>query len=415
MTAIRAATTAVLLAVAACGGAVQTVETMATVAAPTTTGASSTTTVTTEPVVAVAPEPSSVVDIPDAVALSVAADPSGGGLVAWTVGTEVRLAPLDAAGLGDGIVVSGDAEPFVHPIERPAVVVAADGTATVAFTSLAGAGASVQLVSVDEGAPGPPETISGEPRPETVLVHLTLDASDQPVAAWLEDSTLSVARSVDGSMVESEAVDDLTCDCCHPSPVVVDGSVVVAYRDLERSDAGVRRDLTVVVDAGDGFGEPTLVADDPWFLDACPLAGASVVAHEGRVVVAWMDARQALHPDQRTSTVWVDSAEVGGPFGADVAVTGDGVHGVPSLTVDGNGVLHLVWETRGPEAGLSYASSADGGGSFTDPVLLVPGADGVPQSPTAVVDGRDLVVSWADRSGGHVGRWSIEELTSSRG
>jgi hypothetical protein len=308
------------------------------------------------------------------------------------------------------VVVSGEVAPAVHPIERPAVV-SDDGEATVAFTSWSGAVGSVHSVKVVNGVAGPVTTVSGSPRPETVLVHLTLDETNQPIAAWLEDSTLSVARSVDGVLVEEEGVDELTCDCCHPVPIAVGDHVVVAYRNLLEGPEGTERDVAVVIDEGDGFGEPEVIADSPWLLEACPLSGPTIVAHGDTLVVAWMDARQSVHPDQRGSTIWVDRGTLQGSFGADVAITDSGVHGQPVMASDADGGLHLVWETRSPDPALSYAFSGDGGLTFGERVVLVGDGDGRPLSPSVAVDGDLLLVSWTSRAGGHVAWWPIEVLT----
>jgi hypothetical protein len=99
-------------------------------------------------------------------------------------------------------------------------------------------------------------------------------------------------------------------------------------------------------------------------------------------------------------------------FGTDLAVTDEGIHRWPVMAVDEEaGTIHLVWETQGAEGGLSYATSDDGGRTFSDPVLLVErDADaGSPTSPSVIVHEGRLLVSWADGSGGHIAVWAIGE------
>lgn len=142
---------------------------------------------------------------------------------------------------------------------------------------------------------------------------------------------------------------------------------MVSYRDLDTVDGQIVRNAAVVrsIDGGQTFEPAVKVADDDWFIDGCPFTGPSAVNVEGTMVLAWMDARQSSHPDQAASSIWVDRSTDGGAnFGADLEVVGEGRHRWPSMAVDDAGVIHLVWETEGPDGGLSYSWSDDAGRSF---------------------------------------------------
>ena len=369
----------------------------------------SSTSTTTRPT----PGPTHVVDVPDAVTVNVAGNGVDDPVVAWISEDGVFVATLDpeSGRLGDPVAVHGDQPPFAHPIERPAVAVASGGVVHVAYVSIAG---PVVHGTWDGTTLTGPTPISGVPRPETVLVHMTLDG-DHPVLSWLEDSTLSVATTREGAIVEHESVDDLTCDCCHPVPLVLSQATVVAYRDQIRDGGDVIRDVRVVRsdDGGTSFGEPVLVPDDHWYIDACPFTGPSVVGWEDHLVIAWMDARQSRHPEQRSTTIWVDSSTDGGrSFGTDVPVSGDRIHRWPVLARDRDGVIHLVWESQGDGGGLSYSRSSDEGRSFASPLVLVSNAEaGSPSSPSTASHDDVLVVSWTDREGGHVAVFEPDGLS----
>lgn len=254
--------------------------------------------------------------------------------------------------------------------------------------------------------PTDPLLISGEPQPETNLVHMTL-GDQTPALAWLEDSTLSVAPHAGGTPQEIERVDDLTCDCCNPVPVRTGEGLTVAYRDQERTADGIIRDVFAVSspDGGDTFHDPVPVADEHWYLDGCPFSGPAVSRVGDDVVVAWMDGRQSLHPDQDATTIWVDrSTDRGATFGTDVAITDGGIHRWPTVALDDAGTLHLIWETQAIDGGISYSSSDDGGVTFTAPVVLIGNTpeSGSRRAPTAIAHGHHLIVSWLDRTGGHV-------------
>jgi hypothetical protein len=358
-----------------------------------------------------------MLSMPGASSANVATNGTDAPIVAWIAGDEVVVATLDL-GLGELAMqtdVSGDTKPVRHPIERPALGVRPDGTSDIAFIEPSDGGGSVYHTTWDGEVTGVPSLVSGPPLPETNLVHMTHDPDGFPVLSWLEDSTLSVARYEDGSLVEFERVDDLTCDCCHQAPLFVGNSLVVAYRDLVLVDDVAIRDVSVVRSAADetNFGAPVLVADDHWELMGCPFSGPSAVTVDGDLVVAWMDARQSVHPDQASSTIWVDrSADEGITFGVDLPVTDGGIHRSPVMAVDGQDRLHLVWVTQGMEAGLSYAMSMDGGRSFGDIRALVSySADtGSPKSPSMVVHDGSLIMTWVDNRGGNVAVWALDDL-----
>ncbi len=304
--------------------------------------------------------------------------------------------------------------PIAHSIERPAISVGPTMWSTL-FTSFVASNGTVHYVDIVGDEPTAPIQISGDPQPETKFVHMTA-ADDAPTLAWLEDSTLSVALQRNGRPPEIEQVDDLTCDCCNPVPIRLDGRLAVAYRDLERSDAGTIRDVVVTTtDDGVSFADPVLVADDHWFLEGCPFSGPTIVQADDTLVVAWMDGRQSLHPDQNSTTIWVDrSADRGATFGTDLAITDDGeIHRWPVVAVDTTGTTHLIWETQtGDGAGISYSRSDDGGITFTPATSLVSNTSesGARRTPSVIVHRDQLIVSWLDREGGHVAIFPIADL-----
>jgi hypothetical protein len=366
---------------------------------------------TDDEAVVVAGEPDLEVSIDGAIAVGVATAPSGSPAVAWVTSDGVHSARLDTESgeLEQALVVSGDVVPMAHPIERPAVLVREDDTVDVAFTAPASGGGSVYL-SRDGGGPHP---ISGPPRPETNLVHMTRSPDGHAVFAWLEDSTLSVAREDQGHTAEVEGVDDLTCDCCNSVPVFSGDMLVIGYRDLDRVDGAVVRNVVAIMshDGGATFDDPSPIADDDWFIDGCPFSGPSLAVDGDQVYATWMVARQSIYPDQTASSIWFDrSSGVGGSFGRDVVIAEGGRFTWPSMTVDDSGMIHVVWETQGSDGGLSYSSSDDQGATFGSPVLLVDREDNggpAPGSPTLVFDDGRLILTWADERGGHVAVWEI--------
>ena len=268
---------------------------------------------------------------------------------------------------------------------------------------------SVYYTRREAGTWQPARAISGDPQPETNLVHIGVDDGGDVALAWLEDSTLSIARlDAEGEPVEFELVDESTCDCCNPAPTFVDDALVVAYRNYEVIDDRVVRDIWAVraLDDEGAFATPVVISDDHWFLDACPFSGPHAVVVGEVLVVAFMDARQSRHPDQDSSGIWVDvSADGGRSFGTDVEVSGTGINRWPVMAVDDEQVIHLVWEVPGASGGIAYAASDDVGATFSDPVMILANAaiEGSATSPSLVYDRGSLILTWTDRAGGRVG------------
>jgi len=132
-------------------------------------------------------QPTGVIDVEVAKSINVATHEEYAPVVAWTSAGGVHVArwPGDKTESWQPVPVHGDAVPFAHPIERPAVGIADDGSVHVAFTSKEGDAGAVQYAIWNGTDLIGPDVISGEPTPETNLVYLTLDGTPTPILAWL--------------------------------------------------------------------------------------------------------------------------------------------------------------------------------------------------------------------------------------
>lgn len=206
-------------------------------------------------------------------AVNVAARDGQPPVVAWITHDDVIVAELDldTARLVDERTVDGHITPIAHPIERPAVAVYPDGSVDVAFTSFQAEGASVFL-SRDAAAP---QAISGTPRHETNLVHMTVDSNGLPILTWLEEATLSVARSGDDDLEETESVDD--------------SEVIHMFWETQGQDGGLSYAWSD--DVGVSFSEPVLLVDRDMIDGGAPRS-PSVVFDDDHLVATWADARR---------------------------------------------------------------------------------------------------------------------------
>lgn len=406
---IAAVGVALLVAAAGCtrsGGAVTSDESVPSESqAPSSTAPSSTSSVAELPI-GLGGEPEFLFRVPGAVSINVASNGVDSPAVVWITKSEVLSARLDVSAdlLSGAEPVNGKYRPVAHPVERPAVAVGPGGVVHIAFTSGVSEG-SVYSVSIEDGLAGSPVAISGDPRPETGLPAIATTADGQPVFVWLEDSSLSALA---GENVGE--VDDRTCECCNPTPIFVGDDLVIAYRDREFFDDRIARDISVVRsdDGGATYGTPHRIADDRWFLSGCPFTGPSAVNVGHSVVVAWMDARQTVHPDQRSSSIWVDRSdgEEELVFGTDLAVADGAIHRWPVMAVDSQDVIHMVWVTQGPDGGLSYSRSDDEGRSFqTHRILLSAEEYGPPTSPSVAHHEGLILVTWTANGEGFLAGW----------
>lgn len=358
--------------------------------------------------------PNSVAEVvlPDSVSgrITVAVDPtSGEAFVAYPVEqdgrTDVYLARLDDQGSTVGSPVRVNDKPgdaAVHQQAPAQVAVGPDGSINVVWIAqkrIEGrrfpASDLRYARSVDGGKTfSPALTVNPDPGvPSSHHFHNMTVAPDGTIyVAWLDGSArdlqrsaaghhqnghqheamahhhggddggpgteLRVARSVDGGRTFEApvVVARNTCQCCRTALAVDDdGKVYVAWRHLF---GGTERDIALAMssDGGLAFSEPVRVYADHWDIDGCPHAG-------------------------------------------------------PALAVGSDGVIHVAWYTgAGDRVGVYYASSADGGGSFSKPIALV---SGIPVAQVALaVNGHHATVAYDLPLEHELAIWTIDSHRS---
>lgn len=323
------------------------------------------------------------------------------------------------ATFAEPVVASHEENVFVYALERPAIVAGPDGRIHVAWPEDDYPGHIWYAVSDDDGQTfGPSLPLSG-PGPETVLVRLLWEPAGSLIAVWLQNSELHFTRSGDNgdAFAPDQMIDDQTCDCCHPQPHWLNGQLFIAYRNLVIDDRGQDiRDIYLVKspDGGDTFAEPVRVSDAPWYIAACPFSGPSLASDgEGTLYVSWMDGRNDTVGDLSQTDIWLaTSADGGQTFSPNRRVneTGGVYNNLPSLALDENGRLHIIWQAREAERDvLYYTTSTDDGHSFAPPQVLVDSTDNEGRRPTnaSLFVGPTGVVyaSWVDSEGGYLATW----------
>ena len=212
-------------------------------------------------------------------------------------------------------------------------------------------------------------------------LDLAVDPGGGIHAAWTEyEGALWYRRSADGGQTFAEAVHiagDGTAPARGPS-LAVDGDRAVHLAWTVGQDPAADVRLTSSADAGVTFDAPTVVHESDGHADAPRLR----VDREGTLHLAYAEAprrergRYHIHYTRR-----LPGHET---FEVPRRVAGTDANGVesagfPSLDVDADGNVYVVWErlgtSRGRSVGLEFAHSNDGGRTFGSSTVVPGTAD----------------------------------------
>lgn len=197
-----------------------------------------------------------------------------------------------------------------------------------------------------------------------------------------------------GTVTQRALLDDRTCECCPTTAVRTDGEALVAYRD--RSDKEIRNIQLVRFD-GQSWSEPTLLHDDGWRIEGCPVNGPALAAEGDRVAAAWYTAPEGV---PRVKVAF--STDGGQQFSEPIVVA----EGTPTGRVD------VVWLEDG-HAAVSWLGKANGAAALrvraVDPgetagtsvvmAQLSSASRGVGM-PRLVRSGQHLYAAWTSPEGG---------------
>jgi hypothetical protein len=315
----------------------------------------------------------------DAAEPAIAAAPDGTVYVAWVnhglkSQADVMIAQFTGDGRMQGPAVRVNPQPDIATAWRgdpPTVAIAPDQTVFVGWTarvqSEAGHATDLYLSSSrDRGRTfSAPVKVNDDAKPAVHGMHsLAIGDDGRIYVAWLDERNIAplqdmkmnaktagshmesnrevfISSSTDGgrTFAPNQRVATEACPCCKTALAVApDGRPFVGWRQVLPGDL---RHIAVAssADQGKTFAPAKIVGDDQWVLAGCPVSG-------------------------------------------------------PSLSVDKNGVLRVLWYSAGSngKAGLYWSQSKDQGASFAPRVLL---ADG-PARGTATLAGQGdrLAAAW---------------------
>ena len=207
---------------------------------------------------------------------------------------------------------------------------------------------------------------------------LSLGRDGAVYVSWIDaregkkDPSTYVARSDDRgkTLAKNLKLDDNTCVCCRTAMATApDGNLYVAWRKI--FEGQVREIVTArSTDGGRSFSGPVIVGNDRWVYPGCPHRAPSIgVDGQGRLYVLWYTEGQ-----DDTPAVYVAlSDDQGRTFSPKQALNAS--KGTfpdhPQMAVDQEGRAVAIWEEQGPvrkDVVMSY--SLDRGTSWSRPHKL---------------------------------------------
>jgi hypothetical protein len=203
-------------------------------------------------------------------------------------------------------------------------------------------------------------------------------------------SLRSSTFSPDGKQLGETVVKSRVCECCSTSAAETSDGVIVAFRNRS---AGEVRNIYVARFSTGHWSEPTVVHDDAWRIEACPINGPAVSASGRDVAVAWFTAKN----DQGKAFV-AFSHDAGRTFGQPVRVddaSSLGRLGV-QLLPDGSAAVTYIEFANNHSQFRVRRISASGARSAAVTIAETSGS----RYPRVARDGNELLFSWTDTGSG---------------
>ena len=316
----------------------------------------------------------------------------------------LKFAERTASGWSAARTVHSSDGFYINAYDVPSVRALADGTLAAHWTTKNGPDPEASTVrlswSRDQGRTWSPPVSPHHDGAQTQ--HGFVSLFQAPGAGlglvWLDGRTtdpqkesgdMALRASVyapDGKQLRETVVDPRVCECCSMSAATTSEGVIVAYRDRSASEV---RDIYVTRFTGSAWSAPTLVHQDGWQINGCPLNGPSVSARGRDVAVAWFTAKE----NQGQAFV-AFSRDAGRTFGPAVRVDDGRSLGRLGVQLLADGLAAVSWiELADGRAQLRVRTVTPSG--VRSPAVTV-SEDPDTRSPRLAGNARELLFAWTE-------------------
>jgi hypothetical protein len=337
-------------------------------------------------------------------------------LVSWierTPSTVLKFAERTMSGWSPAKTIVTGNDLVVNAADVPSVRALADGTLAAAWMVANGPdpeGYDLRLAfSKDHGATWSKPVTPHHDRTETQhgfaslfqssrgglgLVWLDGRANNPKLAHPSDTMSLRAAMfSRAGAQVSETAIDTRVCDCCPTSVAVTSDGPVVAYRDRSAQEI---RDIAVSRLVAGRWTPPAIIHKDGWRIDACPINGPSISAHDRELAVAWFTAVNGA------GKAYVAFSHDGAKtFGEPIRVDDESTSGKVDVALLPDGAAIVSWIEFANERSQFKVRRIGANGERSAAILVAGAGEGrVAGNPRFALRGNELVFAWTETSSG---------------
>ena len=215
---------------------------------------------------------------------------------------------------------------------------------------------------------------------------LWLDGRETPGGGMtLRTATLNASGEINAAQV----LDDLVCDCCQTDVALTASGPIAVYRDKTPDNI---RDIAVARFVNGAWLPGTLVNEDGWRIDGCPVNGPAIDADGKHVAIAWFTAANGL------PVVNAAVSENGGQsFSAPIEIATGQQRGHVDIAIINQQSVVISWiETGNPGSyeinirGMTFDGTLG-------PVEIVGGTSIANIVPQMVRIGDQLLLTWSEQ------------------